>query len=240
MHVAAYTTLGLPYSYRAIRVPSGQLGNALTHLQALGYQGVNITVPLKEEACQLGIGCDTFSVQVGAVNTIDLAKSRSTNTDGPGFIETLHDLGCPPSSRVLLLGAGGSARSLAFALFDAGYELTIWNRTESKAKQLAEAVNPLVKVSCTLETKEADIVINATSVGLTTNDLSIDWDQGNRRVAVDLVYGKETAFLRQARKMGWRTEDGYALLVAQGALAFEYWLGIPAPRKVMSESISGN
>lgn len=234
MHSAAYKSLGLAHRYVAIHVLAGEVSVALDHLQALGYRGVNVTVPHKAEAMAWAREPDALSQQIGVVNTIDLATGLATNTDAPGFMDTLIPFGLKAGASTLLMGAGGSARALAVILSASGFRVDIWNRTRSRAEELAKEFN----LSVVEQASAAyDLVINTTSAGLSQESLQIDWN--NRKpttVAYDLVYG-QTPFLKTATELGLRTQDGKELLVAQGARAFRFWLGIDPPRDVMRQAI---
>lgn len=238
MHQAAYRELGLDLTYNAFRVPLGEVALACTHLRHLGYQGINVTVPLKEDALAASRLPDDFSRLVGAANTLRLGDMACTNTDGPGFIQTLQDLGIEGGSRVLLLGAGGSARSIARALYEAGYRLCIYNRTPERAERMVRELRIEADL-CDADPRGASLIVNATSAGLLGGDLPVLWDRAEpNAVAYDLVYKPEpTPFLQAASAHGLRTIDGKRLLVAQGALSFEWWLGIPAPREAMLASL---
>lgn len=234
MHSAAYKALGLDHRYVAIHVLVGEVRAALDHLQSLGYRGVNVTVPHKAEAMEWSSEPDALSKQIGVVNTIDLTTGLATNTDAPGFMDTLIPFGLKAGSSALLMGAGGSARALAVILSASGFRVDIWNRTLSRAEELAKEF----KLSVVEQASAAyDLVINTTSAGLSQAILPIDWK--NRKystVAYDLVYG-QTPFLQTASELGLRTQDGKELLVAQGARSFRFWLGIDPPRDVMRQAI---
>ncbi|HJP84199.1 MAG TPA: shikimate dehydrogenase, partial [Fimbriimonadaceae bacterium] len=234
MHEAAYRSLGLPYSYLAIHVPVGEVEPALDHLKAIGYRGLNVTVPNKVSALQWSTKPDAVATRIGAANTLDLTSGRCTNTDGSGFLDTLSDLNLPSGARVHILGSGGSARALAATLPAAGYDVAIWNRTRTSAEKLKEEF-PLSEV---LETPslDCDLLVNTTSAGLTGDRLPIDWSGANNLIAYDLVYGS-TPFLEEADRHGLQTVDGKGLLVAQGARSFYWWLGFDPPRQVMLEAI---
>ena len=134
MHDAAYKALGVAYTYVAIRVPAGEVAAALDRLREIGYRGVNVTVPNKEEAVGWCAHVGDFVQQVQAVNTIDVRRHSGINTDANGFLATLAGV---PKGTALMLGAGGSARALARALVRDGWTLRIWNRTPEKAAELA-------------------------------------------------------------------------------------------------------
>lgn len=234
MHAAAYRALGLNHTYEAIRVPGGWVASELDRLAGDGYAGVNVTVPLKEEAmawCEP----DGFAKRAQAVNTIDLLSRRGVNTDGPGFVSWLSNL-VPSPEDVLLLGAGGSARALAFAIVEAGHRLTIWNRTPERAAGLATVCG----ASAIVEPEPSDyqVVVNATSASMGDGvDLPLPNESGHG-IAIDLYYSDSvTAFMKAYERAGWRTFDGRELLVAQGALAFEFWLGVPAPIEAMRAAV---
>jgi shikimate dehydrogenase len=231
MHAAAYDALGLDHTYDAARVQAGTLGTRLKDLRHKGYRGVNITVPLKEEA--LGAcNADAFALRCGAVNTIDLSTGAGINTDGPGFVEVVRGI---QGRQVLLLGAGGSARALAVALIESGYGLTLWNRTPERASSLAASLGVYWSESIPMD--GYDIAVNATSSSLQGEGL--DMTYLSSKTYVDLYYSAEgdTRFVAAARAAGATAIDGRELLVAQGALSFEFWLGIPAPRQAMRRAV---
>ena len=238
MHMAAYQHLGLDLTYRAIHVPMEELDEALDSLEDLGYRGINITLPLKERAlaaCRKLEGpCELY----GATNTMRLADRAGINTDAPGFIETVKELGIAPAASVLLIGAGATARTLAHALREYGCMLTITNRTMSKAQALANIVGAEVMESPSVA--GFDLVLNTSSAGLSGESMAIDWTVASEKtIAYDVVYGDGlTPFLAPAHAHGLRTIDGRSMLVAQGAQSFEWWLGQPAPRNVMREAIA--
>ncbi len=234
MHSAAYDALGLVYRYICVHVSAGEVGEALEHLTHLGFRGVNVTVPHKAEAMAWSKEPDVLAQQIGAVNTVDLITGLATNTDAPGFLDTLLPFGFPPGSNALILGAGGSARALATVLPSAGFTVDIWNRTAEKAEAFAKEFG-LNRIES--PTANYDLIVNTTSAGLSQEKLDIDWSQHRANTVVyDLVYG-QTPFLAEAHQLGLRTQDGKELLVAQGARSFRFWLGIDPPRDVMRQAI---
>ena len=233
MHAAAYRALGLDLTYVAVRVSEGKVSNALDHLRSLGYRGVNVTIPHKAEAMEW-VTPDVWATKVGVVNTVDLKSRRGTNSDAPGFLDTIGTLRLTDKASVLIVGAGGSARAVAAALPKADFDVFLWNRTPERAKLLAKEFG--VGLAETLSA-DYDLIVNTTSVGLGQDRLPIYWE--NRRpttIAYDLVYG-DTKFLQEAAAHRLQTVDGKELLVAQGARSFEYWLGIVPPRDVMREAV---
>lgn len=236
MHEAAFRALGLPYSYRRIRVSRGELGEALARLVARGYRGLNVTIPLKAEAATWAKDLDEFALRCEAANTLRLETGEGINTDGPGFMDTLADAGVE-GPEVVLLGAGGAARAVALALHRGGYNLRVFNRTRERADALLRELGLPGAVIDEPTAEGADLIVNATSATLTDRRLPIDW-AGARpsALAYDLAYGS-SAFVDEARSHGLRGMDGAEMLVAQGARSFEFWLGRPAPRDVMREAL---
>ncbi len=236
MHAAAYAALGLPYRYIAIQVDRGEVAEALERLTELGFRGVNVTVPHKEEALNWAETSEPLALKVRAANTLDLGSRACINTDAPGFLDTLRDL---PIRRktALLIGAGGSARAIATALVGDGWTLKIHNRTHVRAVELSEAVG--AEAVSDLDLEGAFLIVNGTSASLEGTALNIDWSEAPEgAIAYDLMYAKEgTPFLNAAVARGLRTIDGLELLVAQGARSFEWWLNVPAPRAAMREAL---
>lgn len=237
MHAAAYAACGLSYSYVAVHVPPGEVSPALAHLAELGYRGVNVTVPHKDDARQWCTAVEPFAAKVRAVNTIRFSDRMGINTDAPGFLDTLE--GHAPG-RALLLGAGGSARALALALNEAGWTLRIHNRTRARAVEMVETLDLSAELLDSPDPMGADLILNTTSASLHAADLGIDWSRATRgALAYDLMYAKErTPFLQQAAEFGLETIDGLPLLVAQGARAFEWWTGVAAPCEAMRKALA--
>jgi shikimate dehydrogenase len=241
MHRAAYDALGLPYRYVAVHVPQGRVAEALDRMLEMGYRGVNVTVPHKAEALAWASQPDSLAARIGAANTLDLRTGRAWNTDAPGFMDTLADLGLRSPYRAVVLGAGGSARALVAALSDeAGVEVAVWNRTRDRAERMVQELASGALIQDLPDLSRADLVVNATSTGLDAIELDLDFSVARpHALAYDLAYGSEpTVFERQAAQAGLRHADGRGLLVAQGARAFEHWLGIPAPKTVMLRAIT--
>ncbi|HVT11747.1 MAG TPA: shikimate dehydrogenase [Fimbriimonadaceae bacterium] len=234
MHAAAFATRGESYSYEAIRVPPGEVAEAIARLRSLGYRGLNVTVPLKSEARMAMRTVGEFAARCDAVNTIRLEDLYGINTDGAGFLDTL-----PAFDRksALILGAGGSARAIALALALDGYNLRIFNRTAERAISLVRELGIDAEVVDNPAPQDVQLILNATSASLHGESLPISFaSAASGALAYDLVYG-DTPFLRAARAAGLKTLDGKALLVAQGARSLEFWLGGVAPREAMMEAI---
>ena len=253
MQNAAFGALGLQACYHAFRVGRQNLRDAVIGADAMGFAGLNLTIPLKEEALSLDIlQADDLARAIGAVNTISFsggagekgAKNRimGHNTDGWGAILALQEAGVRlRGSRVLLIGAGGAARAVAYALEQEGAELSIANRNLKRAHELAASVDAMGYCLCDLDrlVGQADVIINATSVGMIEGDERIIHGSllKSHHVVFDIVYNRETELIRDARSAGAAAIDGVMMLVYQGARAFEIWTGRKAPVDVMEMAV---
>ncbi|MDI6820201.1 MAG: shikimate dehydrogenase [Candidatus Hodarchaeaceae archaeon] len=254
MHNAAFRALGLDCVYLALRVQRAMLADAIAGVRALGITGLNVTHPHKVNVLNLLDELDESASAVDAVNTIknDRGKLVGFNTDGPGAVLALErEVGKLAGRRVLLLGAGGAARSIAFSLAKARAELTIANRTALKAQGLVAAIKQRLGVDVGQigigrkelagAIKRADILINATTIGMrpNINRTLVTASMMHRDLVVnDIVYEPvQTRLLREARKAGARTVTGLGMLVHQGVLAFEIWTGRRAPIKFMRTAV---
>lgn len=247
---AAFEYCGLDVSYALWDTPPGALAGRLVSLRDPRYLGANVTIPHKEAVIPLLDELGGQSARVGAVNTIVNRDGRlfGFNTDGPGFVAALRNEAHfdPDGKRFLLLGAGGAARGIAFALADArASQVAIWNRTAARAEQLAEDVaaeGGRVSATPSAAPDGYDCVVNCTSIGMegtgTENVSPCDFGAAPPgTLAVDIVYKpEETAFLRAAKAAGLPVLGGLPMLIYQGALAFELWTGVTAPVAVMFEA----
>lgn len=240
MHEAAYAALGLDHSYEAIRVPAEEFATAMDQLLGEGFEGLNVTIPLKEHAAQWSTP-DRFAAQCGAVNTLRLSTRQGINTDAPGMVKVLQGYRWPVPTRVLLLGAGGTARALALALHQAQLQVDLWNRTPAKAHAIAREIGCRAEDDPNLA--DYHLVLNATKSSMDGELPQVVKDQlpflnRNASMAMDLYYAEGgTVFQHTLEAMGWKVLDGRELLVAQGALSLEFWLGIPAPLEAMRAAV---
>jgi len=254
MHNAAFAALGLNWVYLAFDVRPQALRVALQGLPALGFCGVNLTVPHKEAALKFLDWVADEAEVIAAVNTVVVREGKlcGYNTDGAGFLAALAEAGVEVHGRrVLLFGAGGAARAVGVALVRQG-AAAVWvaNRTLSRALGLADDLAklgketevealPLSGEALAAGMSAADIVVNATSLGLRPEDrfpVDAGWFAAGK-VAVDLIYNPPvTDFIRKAEAGGARVVDGLGMLVHQGALAFELWTGMKPPIEVMREA----
>lgn len=238
MHMAAFEACGLEATYVAIEVQVGEVPEALDHLQIRGYRGVNVTVPHKEDAYDWCQDATDIAIQLGVCNTIDFRNNQGTNTDVIGFQASLPE-SFSGAKKALVLGAGGSARSIIEALESDDWEVTLWNRTRSRASRLVEQYG-----FASLVVEEPDLagfglIVNSTSASLGGHRLPLDWSKAEKNaLAYDLAYGDgPTPFLLDAQTNGLSIQDGRRMLMEQGAASFEYWWEMPAPRDVMMAAI---
>ena len=239
IHNAAYAELGLDWRYVKLPVPPDLFGETVRALPGSGYRGANVTIPHKLAALRLADAASPAARAVGAANTLTFADGRieAENTDADGLIDAI---GEPVAGlRALVLGAGGAGRAAAWALREAGAaEVAVWNRTPERAEALARELD-VIHVAAP---RPADLLVNATSVGLdpapgddaALAQLGLSALDPPPRV-VDLVYrhGASTPVQAWAARGGASVVDGLEVLVRQGARSFELWTGRPAPVEAM-------
>jgi len=254
MHNAAFKELGLDYIYIAFRVPGEELGKAIAGMRAFGITGLNVTIPHKVSIIPYLDRLDPLAEKIGAVNTVVNNNGVLTghNTDASGFLQALLDKGIDPAGKnAAILGAGGASRAICFSLADRGADLVILNRkleldwAEKLAKEISVAFKKEVPALELNETnlaanmEQTDILVNATSVGMTPNDNETPVPAGLLRpglVIFDAVYNPvQTRLRREAEAAGAETVGGLDMLAWQGALAFEKWTGKKAPVELMKK-----
>ncbi len=223
-------------SYEAIEAPLDGFVNTIQRLRDEGYKGCNITVPFKHEAFKLANEHSGRARAAHAVNTFLFQDEiiLGDNTDGIGLVTDIEqNLGCKfLFKRVLLMGAGGAAHGVIWHLFNAGAAIIISNRSMDKAEQLAAEFEGYGTVFAksyeALAGQQFDIVINATSSSLT--DTLPPLPDGLFKagaLAYDMMYGKQTPFLRFAQEQGAsQLADGLGMLIEQAAVAFQKWRGV--------------
>lgn len=259
MHDAGFAAVGLDARYAAWDVHPDDLPAAVERLRGDGMLGANVTVPHKVNVLPLLDEVRPTAASIGAVNVIVRNGERliGDSSDGAGFLRSLSEAEVDVRGRsVALLGAGGAARAVAWALVGKGVgRLTIVNRTASRAEQLAAAIGQrdgraTVDVAATVdELTSIDLWVNATSLGMRREGHEPDVtpveapdlaERSSRTdpVAVDLVYRpRRTPFLRKAERAGLRTVDGVGMLLHQGTVAFEAWTGLDAPIDAMRTAL---
>ncbi|MEA2404534.1 MAG: shikimate dehydrogenase [Thermoleophilaceae bacterium] len=241
MHNAAFEALGLDWRYLKLPVAADLFAETAAALPGSGYRGANVTIPHKLAALAVADSPTAAARAIGAANTLTFEEDgaiEADNTDAQGFLDAL---GTPVDGlRALVLGAGGAARAVAWALREAGAgEVAVWNRTPGRAAELAAALG----LRHVLRPEHADLLVNATSIGLdpalardeALAALALD-DLEPPPVVADLVYrgdGADTPLAEWAGAAGARFTGGLEVLVRQGALSFRRWTGRDAPVDVM-------
>jgi shikimate dehydrogenase len=255
MHNAAIAILRLHYIYIPFSVQPSELRSAVQSIRSLCIRGVNLTVPHKESVLAYLDWISPEASAVGAVNTIsnDNGRLLGYNTDGYGFIQPLIDDGINVRGKeVLVLGAGGAARSVVYRLAMDGAHIRIANRTAERARLLAESVNEFagaervrwIEYDDSAELANAaagaELIVNATSMGMHPEVANMppiplrSFHPG--QVVYDLIYNPaETLLLTEARIAGAETRNGLKMLAYQGAEAFRIWTGIKPPVEKMME-----
>ncbi|SDE81287.1 shikimate dehydrogenase [Fontibacillus panacisegetis] len=255
MHMAALKATGVPGTYVPLHVTRNNLKDAIQGVRALGFRGVNVTVPHKVEVMKYVDVIDEGARYIGAVNTIvnDEGVLTGYNTDGIGYIRSLKEEAISDlrGKNVLVLGSGGAARGVIYALLKEGPgNVIVANRTSSKAEKLAQEWSQLGNIKgCSIDkvpdyVAGVDLLINTTSVGMypdiEASPIKADLIPDGIVVS-DLIYNPlKTELLRQAEMKGCVIHNGLGMFVYQGGYAFEYWTGLTAPIDAMREAVSGS
>lgn len=279
MHNAAAADLDLDLVYLPLAVHPDRLQDAVRGLPALGFLGANVTVPHKEAVIALLDDLDPAAAAIGAVNTIVVsdrwpaASDRPSavngspipdpkspiligyNTDYSGFLAHLSELGLAIDGREsLILGAGGSARAVAYGLTSAGSRVHIFARREMQARQLVDGLAAHCPAGSLVahdwpELGQAKthfpavaLIVNTTPLGMSPNVDRCPWPDATplpgQAFVYDLVYNPaETQLMSQARAAGLRTSNGLGMLLHQGALAFRLWTGLEPDLNVMAQAL---
>ncbi len=242
MHNAAFAALGLDFVYVAARVRPAELRRAVAGIRALGFAGLNVTVPHKQKIIPFLDRLSPAARAIGAVNTVVREGDELVghNTDAEGFLRAVRKLGFRAKGKsVVLLGAGGSARAVAWALSQDGVRtITILNRDLGRAKALAEKARrrggpstlagTLASANDPAIVGGAALVVNCTSIGLDgAGAVPVAYGlTPDGCLFYDLVYGKQpTPFVRDARRHRRPAADGRSMLLEQAGLAFSLWTG---------------
>jgi shikimate dehydrogenase len=252
MHNKAFETLGLNYFYLPIEVSAEDLPTVAAGIAKMNFAGYNITIPHKIRIMGCLDAIDPLAQAIGAVNTVVLENGRATgyNTDGEGFVRSLEaESGITVDGKChFIVGCGGAARAIAMTLaFKGAQKIFLCNRTEQKAHDLAAEINARVSPCCETvprdpgrmapAVKQADVLINTTSIGMHPEEdrIPIDGDLiPNGAIVSDIVYNPaRTKLLQVAAEKGCKTVPGLGMLVYQGAEAFRKWTGAEPPVEVM-------
>lgn len=242
MHNAAFAALGLSgWRYALLETPPEHLAANVARLRAPDVAGANVTIPHKQAVPAHLDALEPGAQAIGAVNTIFKREGRliGENTDWLGFLADLahHGVEVNAETRALVLGAGGSARAVVYALLQRGAQVRVWNRTAARAQALVSAfATPEVALAVQLDAEQAHwatLVVNCTSVGMLPHVDETPWppslDFPRHAVLYDLVYRPHvTRLMQQAQAAGARAIGGLGMLAEQGAAAFALWTGVPA------------
>ena len=253
MHNAAFQKAGLGFVFVPFNVKPEELKQAIHGVRAFNIRGLSVTIPHKVAVIPFLDEVDSLAEKIGAVNTIVNEKKRlkGYNTDASGFLRALLKEGIQPEGKnVVILGAGGASRAIAFILADRGAELTIINRHLAPAQEMAGRIFSffrkevkaleLNRENLKIALDGADIVVNTTSVGMSPNagksPVGADLLKPGL-VVFDIIYNPmKTRLMAEAEKRGAKIISGVEMLVWQGVAAFELWTGKSAPVQVMRES----
>ncbi len=251
MHDGWFTEHDLQATYIPIQVTKESLSQAVASLRALGCSGWNVTVPHKSAIIPFLDEIDASAEAMNAVNTVEVLKDgslRGSNTDGQGFVQSLEEAYGEQAKgkEVLVIGAGGAARGISYALHNADYgPITFTNRTIEKANVLAEAIpnaSTLSLLDAETEMASFGLIVQTTSVGMNFAQAGLPVNPENIKkntIVAEIIYNPlETQLLREAKTKGASTMNGVGMFVHQGALAFETWTGIKPDTEAMIRKIT--
>lgn len=248
----AFRETGINGVYTAFHVTADRIADFAAGVRAMGIRGVNVTIPHKLDIMSVLDEIDASAQAIGAVNTIVNEEGRliGYNTDGIGYVRSLKEEAERElaGKRIVVIGAGGASRGIVYALAnERPARITISNRSLERAQELADSLQGAADIIAITHDElqaacqEADIVINTTSVGMFPNTgetpVNASWLKQDA-VASDLIYNPlKTKFLLEAEQRGCRIHGGLGMFIYQGAYAFEYWTGQPAPAAAMRETV---
>jgi len=242
MHNANFESLGMKAVYTAVQVDD--VKEFVSHVKERGIFVFNATLPHKIEIMKYLDSVDSLAEKIGAVNTVENKDGKliGHNTDGYGALLSLKEKIEVNGKKIVILGAGGAARAVAFTLAEEGAEITILNRDFEKGKKLADGVGAkavgFTDENLKKELSDADILINCTSVGMNSNESLVPKDYLRDLIVFDIVYSPmKTRLLMDAEKNGCKIITGDNMLVYQGAKAFEIWTGKKADVKIMFNAL---
>jgi shikimate dehydrogenase len=240
LHNAGFAALGVDWVYTAFDVAAGGTEAALAAMSTLGIGGLSVTMPHKEAAADLVDELDPAAAALRSVNTIVLlgnGRLKGYSTDGAGFVASLaaNDVDLR-AQRVCVVGGGGAARAIADAVARAGAaDVAVVNRSPDRAAAAAALAGDVGRVGTPVDIGAADVVVNATSVGMGSSETP--WDVAlirSGQVVADIVYHpRSTALLVAAEQRGARTVEGLGMLVHQAILQQQLWTGLAPDSAVM-------
>ncbi len=240
MHNTAFSALGIKAVYGLLPVAPKDLKAAINGIRALGIKGVSVTVPHKENVMEYLDEIDDIAKEIGAVNTIINQDGHlfGTNTDWIGAKNALEDITTLLNKQAVVVGAGGAARAIVYALVKSGAKVAIYNRTFSKAEELAKKFGAKAISLDELPKATGDILIQTTNVGLREDKSLVPKEILPRfEIVMDIVYiPLETRLLREAREAGCKVINGLKMLVYQGVEQFRLWIGKAPPIELMEKA----
>ena len=251
---AAFREAKINWVYTAFETPEEKLADAIDGIRALGIAGLSVTMPHKAKVCSLLDEISDSAQTLNAVNCIvnDAGKLEGHNTDGDGFLDAVkHDAGLDVAGKkVLVVGSGGSARSIIHSLGKAGAaEIAVINRTKKKALDALELAGPVGRYVEETEipevVSEANLVINATPIGMLDTDDTANFPIepnlfSKGQLAIDLIYHPiSTPWMEALRDLEVEAHGGLSMLIFQAARAFKLWTGKEAPVDAMRKAAMG-
>ena len=255
MHNAAIAALGLHFVYIPFSVRPDDVGPAIQSLPRLGIVGVNLTIPHKVSVIPFLDEITPEARTIGAVNTVHVVDGKliGYNTDGEGFMAPLLNRGFRSrGAKVVVLGAGGAARSVVYRLASDGSDVVVANRNRDRAEKMGAEFRELLpgsrirsaglNAALGPDIDSAELVVNCTSAGMHPQESDIPpipLDALRKgQIVYDLIYRpRETRLIAAARAAGADTLNGVGMLVHQGAGAFRIWTGIPPPVDEMERAV---
>lgn len=244
IHNAGYKKLGIDdeFIYLSADVKPEDLKTAMDGIRVLGIKGVSVTMPHKQTVMKYLDKIDKEAQKIGAVNTIVNRKGKLTgfNTDWTGALTALEQKTELKNKRIGVIGAGGAARAIVYGLKIKGAIIKIYNRSQDKAKLLAEEFGCGYSGLNSLEDLSTmDVIINAASLGMNRNTSPIDIKFLNKKqIIFDIVYSpKETKLIKDAKTIGAKVIYGYEMLLYQGVEQFKLFTGLEAPVEVMRKAL---
>ncbi len=241
MHNAAFAEGQINAVYLAFRV--SKIEQAVDAVRNLNIAGASVTIPHKETVIPFLDEVDDLAREMGAVNTIVNLDGKLVgyNTDARGAVDPIEEVCDLAGKRVVIIGAGGAARAVAFGVKQKGAALFMVNRSEERGRELARELGATFIYKEDLVRVDPEIVINATSVGMAPKTRDIPLDPGilkSSMIVMDIVYTPvRTALIRAAMEKGCVVIDGLSMFVNQGAAQFELFTGTKAPKETMKNSL---
>ncbi len=243
IHNAGFSATGLDWIYVALAVPKGRGGAAVEAMRVLGIAAMSVTMPHKSDVLAAVDEVTETAATLRAANCLTLlddGRVGADNTDGRGFVDALlNDAGISPDGRSFaVIGAGGAARAVILAVAESGArDVAVINRSSKRAAAAARLAGPIGRVTPVEAVSDADVVVNATPVGM-GHDRCFPCEPsllGSGQVAVDLIYEPATTpWAAMAEELGVETHNGLSMLVRQAAVAFHTWTGVDAPIEAMT------